>query len=179
MFPNPKASNSIIIAFLNGQCPDHCGRSIDDILQMNYREIENTHDFIQWIFPTSEKSGSLSAAPILNKKDIQTIRERRKIKNNMRRCATWFLSFLEQSDVWKRSYNHYQLRISRVIKCLKLAGLESEASVFHQRIFEMLGDAQDKINSDALIFWNEAVRKKLVAPRSRHVLSVKKGKTVC
>ena len=82
----------------------------------------------------------------------------------MRRCATWFLSFLEQSDVWKRGYNHNQLRITRVIKCLKLAGLESEASVFYQRIFEMLGDAQDKINSDALLFWNEAVKKNNSGP---------------
>ena len=69
------------------------------------------------------------------------------------------MNFLERSDVWRRGYNHNQLRITRILKCLILAGLEFEARAFHGKIINMLGDAQNEINGDAIIFWNEALGK--------------------
>ena len=46
-----------LIRFFRNERPDNRGRYHKDLLQYDADFIERKHDFIQWIFPTMEKSG--------------------------------------------------------------------------------------------------------------------------
>ena len=44
------------------------------LLSGNYDELERNHDYIQWLFPTDEKSGANSTAKALELREIETLR---------------------------------------------------------------------------------------------------------
>ena len=46
----------MIVEFLEGSGTDRQNRKLKDIWLMQHSEIENTHDFIQWVFPLNEPS---------------------------------------------------------------------------------------------------------------------------
>ena len=56
---------SQLVAFFEGVGTDSRSRRLVDIWQFDDDEIEYTHDFIQWMFPLKEASGSNFRAPTL------------------------------------------------------------------------------------------------------------------
>ena len=123
---------------------------------MSVDEAEQTHDFIQWLFPLDEDSRAVSGAPVLNQTDIQLIHTNSDAQANIRRSAAWFLGFLERNDHWRTKYNHNHLRITRVVKSLRLLTDDKEADEFKAAIFDLLGDDLDLIDRKAVEFWEEA-----------------------
>ena len=63
-----------LVDFLNGTGPDHQGRYLRDIWDFDDKAIEQTHDFIQWMFPLTEKSMSVPGVPTLSAEDLEAIR---------------------------------------------------------------------------------------------------------
>lgn len=55
----------LIISFYLGAGTDHMGRSLQDILDQDNKWMENTHDYIQWLFPLYVSSQFNLRAPIL------------------------------------------------------------------------------------------------------------------
>lgn len=55
-----------IVRFLEGLTTDGRGRQITEILDQDDWFWENTHDFIQWLFPLNEESSAVNNSPILN-----------------------------------------------------------------------------------------------------------------
>ena len=49
-------SRNFLIEFYLGQRPDSAGRMIDEILVWDDELLEDTHDYIQWLFPFFEPS---------------------------------------------------------------------------------------------------------------------------
>ena len=147
---------SILCDFLEGIGIDHRGRRLDDVLSFDDIKAEQTHDFIQWLFPLDEVSRSVSGAPVLNQTDIQLIHTNSDAQANIRRSAAWFLGFLERNDHWRTKYNHNHLRITRVVKSLRLLTDDKEADAFKAAIFDLLGDDLDLIDRKALEFWEGA-----------------------
>ena len=147
---------SILCDFLEGIGIDHRGRRLDDVLSFDDIKAEQTHDFIQWLFPLDEVSRSVSGAPVLNQTDIQLIHINSDAQANIRRLAAWFLGFLERNDQWRTKYNHNHLRITRVVKSLRLLTDDKEADEFKAAIFDLLGDDLDLIDRRAVKFWEEA-----------------------
>ena len=58
-------------------------------------------------------------------------------------------------DVWV-GFNHNRLRLTRVLRCLKLLGLEAEAQALYDRL-EALA-RKFPIPLDTLQYWTEAVQ---------------------
>ena len=58
------------LAFYRGDGCDHRGRSLSDIHEFDFYELEFNHDYIQWLFPLPEPSGASASAPILSNDDI-------------------------------------------------------------------------------------------------------------
>ena len=145
-----------IVSFLEGKAPDHRGRILAMLLQQTDHQAETTHDYIQWLFPLNEPSRSVNGAPVLTELEIDEIRQISLAQANLAKSARWFLGFLERNDHWIIKYNHNHLRITRVIKSLRLLASDKAADEFKNIVFEYLGDDLNLIDPKARSFWNSA-----------------------
>lgn len=158
---------SIVTDFFIKGGPDKEGRTLNRIQNFTYFEMEAVHSFIQWAFPLHEKSLHSIDAPILAKSDIETLRSSEIAKEEILKNAKAFKEFLglgEKRDemriaFWCRKGNHNLLRITRIIKSLRLFGLESEANKFYH---EVLAEAKRMCLSVTTIeYWNKAISEPL------------------
>ena len=113
-------SDISILNFLEGSEPNINKLYIQDIWDLSDEEIENTHDFIQWLFPTDTPSRYNLAVPVLNEQDIINVKKSQKAQTNLKFSANWFLNFLDRYSYWIDRQDHNQLRIKRIKKCLGL-----------------------------------------------------------
>ena len=113
-------NNVSIVDFLEGVEPNINQLYIQDIWDLSDEEIENTHDFIQWLFPTDKPSRYNLAAPVLSEQDILNVQNSEKAQKNLKYSANWFLNFLDRHSYWVDKHDHNQLRIKRIKKCLRL-----------------------------------------------------------
>jgi len=142
---------------------DYKGRSLEQILGWTDADLERTHDYIQVLFPTTERSGAVRGSPVLSfemLRDINTNRLNvlRQIQLGLHSSLTRMLNFygLELSgDVdspepfifetgvqpyvnWRSEGNHNSRRISRIISCLRLFGLHLLANAFSMYLQQTL-----------------------------------------
>ena len=129
-------SNIKIVDFLEGAEPNINKLYIQDIWDLSDEEIENTHDFIQWLFPTDKPSRYNLAAPVLSGQDILNIQNSEKAKKNLKYSANWFLNFLDRHSYWIDKHDHNQLRIKRIKKCLRLLIDKNLSEKFLNRVNE-------------------------------------------
>lgn len=62
-----------IVGFLEGVMPDNRGRLLSHIHRFSDEQMETTHDYIQWLFPTDQPSQSNYNAPVLSPFDIEDL----------------------------------------------------------------------------------------------------------
>ena len=60
-------------------------------------------------------------------------------------------------DVWAYP-NHNWLRITRILRSLKLLGLEAEARALYERLETLYSSRRFPISADTFQFWTEAVQ---------------------
>ena len=141
--------------FLLGIEPDFKGRTIQEIWDYSDIQIEGNHDFIQLIFPLNKKSQNVFHGYYLDNEDlINELKESHQIRENIIKSSSWFLSFLKKNEHWKSKYDHNQLRITRVIECLRLLVGNDEADNFYQSVAGLSLDSN--INKTTLEFWKNA-----------------------
>jgi hypothetical protein len=142
-----------IVGFLEGRTPDHRGRILAMLLQQTDQQAETNHDYIQWLFPLDEASRSVSGVPVLTELEIDEIRESGLAQANLAKSARWFLGFLERNDHWITKYNHNHLRITRVIKSLRLLASDEAADKFKDKVLALAGDKLNLVDQKARDFW--------------------------
>jgi len=130
----------MIVGFLEGKTPDRRGRILAMLLQQTDHQAEGTHDYIQWMFPLDEPSRSVNGAPVLTDLDIDEIRQSSLAQANLVKSARWFLGVLERNNLWVTKYNHNHLRITRVIKSLRLLASDEAADEFRDKMLALAGD---------------------------------------
>ena len=141
--------------FLLGIEPDFKGRTIQEIWDYSDIQIEGNHDFIQLIFPLNKKSQNVFHGYYLDNEDlINELKESHQVRENIIKSSSWFLSFLKRNEHWKSKYDHNQLRITRVIECLRLLVGHDEADNFYQSVVGLSLDSN--INKTTLEFWKNA-----------------------
>ena len=145
-----------LTGFLDGSTPDSRGRYITEIYSLSDQEIENTHDFIQWVFPLREPSRAVFNAPVLSEHDVRDIRDNEMAQENLSRSSDWYLGFLKRNKHWVARYDHNHLRITRAIKSIRLLVGDREADGLRNQILETLGDARSQIDPKAVSFWMDA-----------------------
>jgi len=170
----------MIIGFYSGEQPDHRGRYVHEMQQWSDDILEVTHDYIQWLFPLPEPSGFNLAAPVLNRQSIQEFRTRPDLQEKLRvsflRMINFYgfevrsgeqirvtraPSFAAKATVWLSPGNHNHLRITRILRCLNILGLEAEAKAFFDCLAKIYEDEQNKqmpaISDETMLYWREAV----------------------
>ena len=145
-----------IVSFLEGKSPDHRGRILAMLLQQTDHQAETTHDYIQWLFPLNEPSRSVNGVPVLTELEIDEIRQISLAQANLAKSARWFLGFLERNDHWITNYNHNHLRITRVIKSLRLLASDKAADEFRDKVLALAGDNLNLVDQKARGFWRSA-----------------------
>ena len=142
--------------FLTLKGKDFKGRTLDDIWSFSDKEIEENHDFIQIIFPLNKPSQSVFHGYYLHNRDlVKQIKNNKEATNNIIKSSKWFFSFLERNMYWNSQYNHNQLRITRVIECLRLLVSNEEADNFYDNVLELIKD-NNQVNMRTLNFWKNA-----------------------
>ncbi|XP_078507755.1 opioid growth factor receptor isoform X1 [Lissotriton helveticus] len=107
----------------------------------NYKILEQSHSYIQWLFPLREAGMNWSATP-LTKKELEVFKENAEVKERFVRAYKLMLDFYgielvdEQTGKLVRAqhydvcfqnlnwHSHNNLRITRILKCLGEMGYE-------------------------------------------------------
>ena len=84
------------------------------------------------------------------------IRQSELAQQNLVKSASWFLGFLERNDHWITKHDHNHLRITRVIKSLRLLANDKAADELRDKVFGYLGDEVNLVDARARSFWNSA-----------------------
>ena len=166
---------SRLVDFYRGENTDARGRFLKDIWDWNDNELEQVHDFIQWLFPLPEPSQFNSNAPLLTQEDIVAFKGEEFLRANLRESFVRILTFLglslaeggevvegqnissRTSDVWSVP-NHNWLRITRILRSLKLLGLAAEADALYGRLEDFYHRGGFPISADTFRYWTEAVK---------------------
>ena len=142
--------------------PDAMGRLHSDILNWSDERLEECHDHIQWMFPTAEKSLFAANYVCLTESDVADLRVSLDARTRIlaaldRMCIFWGLGKHEDVAKWNWLHNgdHNLLRITRVIRSLRLFGLESEALEFANSAINAA--VSNKIAENTLNFWRLAL----------------------
>src|ERR1700730_17438308 len=143
-------------------------------------DLERTHDYIQWLFPLAESSGFNRDAPLLDDKTIGQFREnsglRRRLETSLVRMLAFYgleihatapltvrqaPNFAERSENWLTPSNHNHLRITRILKSLKLLGLGEQAKALFDCLADICREESGKvvpgIAEESFAFWQAAV----------------------
>ena len=142
--------------FLKDNEPDIYKRYLKDIWMMSDDQIENRHNFIQWIFPLNVKSNAVPSSPILTKKEIISIKKSETAQKNIIKSAEWFLEFLSNNSYWICQNNHNHYRITRVIKSLRLIHSNEEAEKFKNSIMNLIQGNEKKISPTNIQYWKNS-----------------------
>lgn len=163
---------SKLINFYRGTAPDTEGRTLAELWAFNDHQMEDVHDFIQWMFPLRERSQYNPHAPVLTEADIAAFRSDPALLENLARSFARFLRFLglaledgrvvegpdhaSKSAVW-RSPNHNWLRITRVLTSTRTLGLEAESRAFFAFLDGLYRGGTSGIDARTFGFWSSAV----------------------
>ena len=142
--------------FLTHRGKDFKERTLQDIWSYSDTDIERRHDFIQVIFPLNKPSQAVSHGYYLDSQDlVDQIKTNKDALINISKSSQWFYSFLERNRYWNTRHDHNQLRITRVIECLRLLVSDEEADNFYNNVLELIED-NNQVNTRTLNFWSNA-----------------------
>lgn len=139
--------------FLEDAAVDHRGRTRREILSWDDEAWEDAHDYIQWLFPSTERSMAVPMSPVLREPEISHIRASAKAQVALDENLQRYKKFLHNSDHWRCEHDHNHLRITRVLKCLKALKSLEDAQAFKYWVAGELGDVIDRINPKTKQFW--------------------------
>jgi hypothetical protein len=124
---------SAILDFYRGTGTDGNGWRIDEVLSWTDTELEDVHDYIQWLFPLPEKSMANPWAPVLDKPTIHAFHNEARLQDALRglkfaeKAIEPAFNFETRAASWLTPANHNHLRLTRMLRSLRILGLEDEA----------------------------------------------------
>lgn len=157
-----------------GKCPN--GSRLDELWDRSNLYLEYSHSYIQWMFPTDRKSEHYPDSPVLTDEEIWIIRNDRTIKNNMLRSFKRMLRFYgfeitssiscrirkssefqKRKKYWLKKNDHNFLRITRILRSLKICGLEEYAAAFYEELLVLAKEYPD-IAGPSVSYWEDALK---------------------
>lgn len=145
-----------IVAFLEGEGTDARGRSLFDVLGFDDAALELNHDFIQWLFPLPEPSGAVPDAPVLAADDIQAIHDSTLAQCALAAATDRMEAFYRATHSWLQPHDHNHLRITRIIRSLRLLRGDGEADAFRAVILSMVEATRAPVSARSRGYWATA-----------------------
>ena len=165
---------SAILDFYKGSGGNSGGWRLHEILDWPDAELEDVHDYIQWLFPLPEHSQANPFAPLLDAHTVRLFHEDEKLRKEMRAALDRMLDFFgfvrqqtvvlpgpnfaERSANWLTPGNHNHLRLTRMMRSMRIVGLDKEAQALWQALQAVYAtDAgRDSISQRTYNFWTRA-----------------------
>jgi len=148
--------DELIVAFLRMERPDNRGRMVSDIWSFSCENLENEHDYIQWLFPLFERSAFSSDAPILTINSAEFITTDEICKTSLNRSLSIMQYFYRENSHWAKPNNHNLLRITRILKSVALLLGKVPSIEFYSFIMMRCNELVFKPSSIVIDFWNKA-----------------------
>jgi hypothetical protein len=150
-------NDEMLIDFLRGTGPDARGRYHSDILKFSDEELENTHDYIQWLFPLCEPSGCWADAPCVRDETvIAVLRMDSRVQDGMIDALARMEQFYRNNDFWLRQGDHNHLRITRILKSVSIFNTKENAEEFYGFITRRVESAMP-VTQESLRYWKESM----------------------
>ncbi|GAW13280.1 hypothetical protein ANO14919_026610 [Xylariales sp. No.14919] len=163
-------------------CDDR-GRTLDDILDWGNNRLEMQHDYIQTVFPLPEESAFNHIGPVVDEETMLIFTQSPELKSNLLRALKRMLAFygFDAEDKegheyelvitprrdyrngffrWVARFNHNHLRITRIIRSLRILGLGGAARDFYDALMDVHAEF-DKISPTTIGFWTRALNEPL------------------
>jgi len=163
-----------LINFYSGESSDDAGRMIEDIWRFSFSDLEEIHDFIQWLFPLKTRSAFNPDAPTLKADTITVFHADSNLRDRVRRSLEVMLTFygleLDRSNPahpviqkgktfptrsvsWLQPYDHNHLRLTRILTSLRLLGLPELSAAFYRCLQEIVKENPERVASETVSFW--------------------------
>ena len=171
---------SAILDFYKGTGGNSGGWRLHEILEWPDAELEDVHDFIQWLFPLPERSQANPFAPVLDQPTIMAFHNDEKLRRELRASLDrmlLFYGFVRHGDAvfqgehfaaravnWLTPGNHNHLRLTRIIRSLRILGLETEAQALWQAL-QTVFQTEEGGNSISQRTYNFWIRAATEAPK--------------
>jgi hypothetical protein len=169
-------TQSRITAFYSGEAPDDRGRSLAELQAQSLDALEHNHDYIQWLFPLTERSSANPRAPLLSAADIRAFAASAVLRGNLLRSLSVMLryyglelfepadgieirpgdTFSQRSQVWLTPYNHNFLRITRILRSLTLLGCGEHAQALFRCMADVYRQHAGIIGPETFTYWQKA-----------------------
>jgi hypothetical protein len=166
-------SDDRIRDFYAGMAPDDRGRYLDDILAMSDAELEALHDYIQWVFPLPESSLANPSAPVLSDRTIAAFAADASLRERLHRSFQRMLVFYgfalnsaqtiergpqfeQRQQIWLRPNNHNHLRLTRMIRSLRILGLDADAQALFRALERIYFALPHAITATSFRYWQQA-----------------------
>ncbi|KAI1812210.1 hypothetical protein GGS20DRAFT_42151 [Poronia punctata] len=165
------------------QGTDPKGRTLDEILSWSDTELERCHDYIQYVFPLAEQSAANYHAPVLDEETVVIFRNSPALQENVMRTLKRMVSFygfaLAEEDEekisetaslnilpngngnsrglshWLVPMDHNHLRITRIIRSLRILGLGRAATDFRSALLRVQ-QSRPRVSSRSVGYWRRA-----------------------
>lgn len=148
------------LRFYRDDGADSEGRTLEEILEWDDDALETTHDYIQWLFPLPERSAFNPRAPVLTEAEMAAAREDERVQQNLRRALERMRAFYgvtpdtdSRPKQWACASDHNHLRITRILRSLRLLGRGEDAAAFYRDVSRYDAPVEER----AKRFWREAV----------------------
>lgn len=162
-----------IIRFFSGARDDR-GRRLDEILRWSDDQLEEVHDYIQWLFPTRQPSGVNPFAPLVTDGtaaafDADASLRARLVAALDRMLRFYGLTRADQRIVidagrfeqraadWLTPGNHNHLRLTRIMQSLDALGLERDARALQRCLLEDIASRPNAVTARTIEFWRDAL----------------------
>ncbi|CAN5303700.1 hypothetical protein BH10PSE1_BH10PSE1_13220 [soil metagenome] len=147
---------SPVVSFLNGAGRDGAGRTLQAVLAFDDAALEHHHDFIQWLFPLPEPSRAVPGSPVLTEEERVAISGSAAALANLAAAAGRMSAFYEATDHWLVSQDHNHLRISRIIRSLRLLVGNTAADHFRAARLADVSAREGQVNPVSLEHWRRS-----------------------
>lgn len=160
-----------IVEFYRGERGNCDGHMLDDIVN-NWTDgmLEMDHSYVQWFFPSNERSMLNGEAPTMTKIESEIFEADPELQEKIKQSFIRFLSFLkfklvmddqmvmiapmeENIPWWLQQFNHTMLRITRMLKCLRLTGNTKYAVAF----YDAMRPFKTQLSPNTWNYWTGAV----------------------
>jgi hypothetical protein len=166
-----------LLRFYDGIGTDHRGRRLEDIWEWDHGRLESVHDYIQWVFPTGQRSSVNPSAPLVTDDVRGAFANSGELRGRLRRsldvmlgfyglrmdlqddgpCVVRGANFDQRRRNWLTYGNHNHLRITRILTSLRLLGLQGESRAFLRCLIDIYESGGSRgISRDAYEFWRAA-----------------------
>lgn len=178
----PSTPSSPIVLFYDPQvhAPDLQGRTLNTVLSWPDTRLESCHNYIQFLFPIPEPSAFNNFAPAVDEDTYNAFRLRPELRASLKRSYLRILAFYgfqhnENSEEvyvsrtsrfsqaatrWVRRVDHNHLRITRILRSLRVLGLVAEAAALWRALTEVY-EEKKVISERSYTFWTRAAKRPL------------------